>query len=490
MIVNHTTQQTALLLSALSRGQLGAVERFLHLLPSLAEGTLVSANLGWRSRLSYLAIELTLDAALRSARTRRRLAFWAARENGWARELDRMAPDEAARFRETFESCELVLRDVTPAHWAESVRRVFAAAGCAAPPENPTIPELRLHVGGAGWNGFTFDPDARLLHVPSPLAPPAGDVLCMALTPAGAPGETCTARATVVGITRPPEATGASPAGFTLALDDGSGDATTILAARCPRLPDAVGTRSAPRLSVVCAARLLGRDEELPPERSPDTLCDRVTNLSHGGAFVRSANARPVGDRVRLALRLPRGRDVVLPARVVHSRSGGMGVRFERAPEGEAALASALSSLAGRPRRVLVVDDDAFARRILADELGARGIECITAASGDEALHTLVDELFSLDALVTDVVMPGLSGEALISAVREAGGERGLAVVAVTADPRPELAQRLLARGADAVVGKEAGPAAVVAALEAAFASRQAPGADPRPPEDLHAIVA
>jgi CheY-like chemotaxis protein len=489
MIVNHATQQTALLLSAMSRRQLGAAERFLLSIPSLTEGALVSASIGHRTRLSYVAIELTLEATLRNVRTRQRLAFWAAREGGWARGVERMEPEEAERFRATFASCDVVLRDVSPAHWAESVRRVFAAAGCAAPPELASAPELRLDVGGRGWNGFRFDPAARLLHVPSPLCPPAGDVLRIALTPAGAPGETCTARATVVGIVRPADATPSSPAGFTLALDDASADAATILAARCGRLAEGNCTRAAPRHAVVCAARLAGSGEELPAD--PDAaLCDLVTNLSHGGAFVRTATPRPIGSRAELHLRLPPGRDVVLPATVMRRGPGGVGVRFDHGPEIDAALASALASLVGRPRRVLVVDDDAFSRKVIADELGARGFECVTATGGEEGLRTIAEELLTLDAVVTDVVMPGLSGDALVSRVRDAGGERGLVVVAVTADPSPELERRLDAQGADAVVGKAAGPAALVEEVEAALERRRLGNEGRAAPEEHRAIVA
>jgi CheY-like chemotaxis protein len=473
MSPNQMTRQTAVLLSCTSQGQLAAAERFLSLVPALTEGTLVSASIGCRARLPYVAVELTLKVALRGVRARQRLAFWSARAGGWARGLDLMAPDEADRFRATIASCELVLRDVTPSRWTESVRRVFSAAGCTAPPENLIAPELRLHLGGAGWNGFTFDPAPGLLHVPSPLSPPAGDVLAVALTPAGAPGETCTTRATVVGVVRPDHATPSSPAGFTLALDDAAGDAATILSARCARPPsDPSGTRAAPRHAVLCGARLAPRGEA--PQTGEGFFRDQVTNLSHGGAFVRTANVLSVGTCVELHLRLPPCGELVVPATVVHRGPGGVGVRFDAAAEVDAKLGFALAWLAGRPPRVLVVDDDAFARKVLADAFGERGWDCVTAPDGDAGLRTLLEDVLALEAVVTDVVMPGLSGEALISRVREAGGERSLVVVAVTADRAPDLARRLACHGADATIGKEEGPAAVVAAVEAAFERHRA----------------
>jgi DNA-binding response OmpR family regulator len=73
--------------------------------------------------------------------------------------------------------------------------------------------------------------------------------------------------------------------------------------------------------------------------------------------------------------------------------------------------------------------------------------------------------------------MPGLSGDALVSAVRQAGGESELVLVAVTADATGELVAKLGAAGADAVVPKEAGPAAVVAEVEAALHRHAAAGA-------------
>ncbi|HEX9242452.1 MAG TPA: response regulator [Anaeromyxobacter sp.] len=473
MSASSNVRHTAIVLSAMSGLRLPAAESLLLLLPSLTEGTLESACIAYRSRLSYLALEVTSEELVRSARIRQRVAFWVAREGGWARALEAMAPDEVERFQRTFSSCELALHDITPAHWAESVRRVFSAAGCSAPPESAAIPELRLHVGGEGWQGITFDPATRLLHVPSVLAPPAGDVLHVALTPAGAPGESCMARATVVGIIRPAEASPSMPAGFTLALDAGSPDAETILSVRCSRAWEGSDSRAAPRYPVVGGARIADPGEDLRHSSSAELQRDYMTNLSHGGALVRTSRLRTVGERVDLHLRLPPGRELVIPATVAHRGAQGLGLKFDPADEVEAALAPALASLTGRPRRVLVVDDDAFARKVLEDAFHERGFECVTATNGDAGLHAIIDELFALDAVVTDVVMPGLSGEALVSRVREAGGEKSLVVIAVTADPGPELARRLEASGADGIVGKEAGPAAVVAAVEAALERRR-----------------
>lgn len=391
MAATRTVTHTAVALGGVSWRQLVAGESLFLLLPELAEGTLVSADLAYRARLGHLAAELRLDAGPRAGRIQQRLAFWLAREGGWSRAVAAMSPGEAAHFRESLARCDVSHRDVGPGGWAGAVRAVFAAAGAPAPPAAPAGPELRLRLGAAGAQGLAFTPAGRLLDVPSPVAPPAGDVLRVLVETGAAPGERYAARATVVAVRRPADAAAEAPPGFTLAIDEGAQDAEAVLAARCPR-------------------------------PGPD------------------------------------------PA-------AGAG---EPAASGE--LEAAVPDAAARPRRVLVVDDDALVRTLYSDALAARGFETLAAADGETGLRTIVDELLALDAVVTDVHMPGLAGDALVAAVRQAGGEAELVLVAVTADAAPELAERLRRAGADAVVSKGAGPDAAVAAVELALERH----ADPR----------
>lgn len=72
---------------------------------------------------------------------------------------------------------------------------------------------------------------------------------------------------------------------------------------------------------------------------------------------------------------------------------------------------------AGTLARVLVVDDDAFVREVLADQAEAGGYRVFTADSAATAL-ALLDAGEAVDALVTDLSMPGMDGVALIAEVR------------------------------------------------------------------------
>jgi two-component system response regulator HydG len=75
--------------------------------------------------------------------------------------------------------------------------------------------------------------------------------------------------------------------------------------------------------------------------------------------------------------------------------------------------------LEGRPQpRVLVVDDDPDLLTGLAQLLGAEGYRVATAATAEDALERCREETFHL--LLSDLQLPGMSGIALIKALRDA----------------------------------------------------------------------
>ena len=87
--------------------------------------------------------------------------------------------------------------------------------------------------------------------------------------------------------------------------------------------------------------------------------------------------------------------------------------------EPEAAEAAAPATAQVKPRaRLLLVDDEELVREIMAETLEDAGFAVLAAASGAEALALLVAGQ-SVDALITDLTMPGMDGLALIGAVHE-----------------------------------------------------------------------
>ncbi|MGH7499715.1 MAG: response regulator [Gemmatimonadales bacterium] len=67
-----------------------------------------------------------------------------------------------------------------------------------------------------------------------------------------------------------------------------------------------------------------------------------------------------------------------------------------------------------RKRSVLVVDDDEPVRRLSLRILREAGYEVFEARSGWEAIELLREHPDEIDAVITDIVMPGLAGFELI----------------------------------------------------------------------------
>ncbi len=67
---------------------------------------------------------------------------------------------------------------------------------------------------------------------------------------------------------------------------------------------------------------------------------------------------------------------------------------------------------------VLVAEDEPAILRLLVTVLEQQGFEVLAAGSGDEALTRVEEHAGEVDLLVTDVVMPGLSGTELAERLR------------------------------------------------------------------------
>ena len=105
-----------------------------------------------------------------------------------------------------------------------------------------------------------------------------------------------------------------------------------------------------------------------------------------------------------------------------------------------------------RGRRLLVVDD-CEADRVLQARLAARaGLEVLQAASGPEALALLARE--PVDAVLTDLNMPGMDGLALTEAIRRCAPCQALPVVVLSGAVTPEQEEHSRACGASACVDK------------------------------------
>lgn len=83
---------------------------------------------------------------------------------------------------------------------------------------------------------------------------------------------------------------------------------------------------------------------------------------------------------------------------------------------------------------VLVVEDDDEIRQTLRDVLESEGYDVITTANGKEALERL-EEIEAPGLMVVDLMMPVMSGEQFLTAVRQREEYAGIPAVVLSAWP-------------------------------------------------------
>jgi PAS domain S-box-containing protein len=115
--------------------------------------------------------------------------------------------------------------------------------------------------------------------------------------------------------------------------------------------------------------------------------------------------------------------------------------------------------------RVMAVDDEADALRLLKDVLEAAGAEVATATSAADAMDAIAT--FEPDVLVADIGMPDVDGYELIKQLRASGNERmrDIPAAALTAFARSEDRTRALQSGFEMHLAKPIDPGELVASV-------------------------
>jgi two-component system, chemotaxis family, sensor kinase CheA len=111
------------------------------------------------------------------------------------------------------------------------------------------------------------------------------------------------------------------------------------------------------------------------------------------------------------------------------------------------------SSAARRARSVLLVDDSAFFRELLAPLIKAAGYRVVTAASAAAALEALKSDT-RFDLIVTDIDMPEMDGFALAEAVRGTPATAAVPIIALATMVSAEAVDRGRAIGFHDFVAK------------------------------------
>ena len=102
--------------------------------------------------------------------------------------------------------------------------------------------------------------------------------------------------------------------------------------------------------------------------------------------------------------------------------------------------------------RVLLVDDEEDFLDIMAERMGARGIDVSTASSAEDALDMVQTE--SYDAVIIDFLMPEMDGFSALKMFKASRPD--LSVILLTANVTEEQRSEAINRGALDVIEKPA----------------------------------
>jgi CheY-like chemotaxis protein len=99
------------------------------------------------------------------------------------------------------------------------------------------------------------------------------------------------------------------------------------------------------------------------------------------------------------------------------------------------------------PGTILLVENEYALRELMRRFLEGSGYSVLNARDGDEALSVATSHATPIDLLLTDVVMPGMSGFALASRVTELHGETRVLYISGYADDHDVIKEGLAESG-------------------------------------------
>jgi CheY-like chemotaxis protein len=114
--------------------------------------------------------------------------------------------------------------------------------------------------------------------------------------------------------------------------------------------------------------------------------------------------------------------------------------------------------------QILVIDDDPFVRQYVVDSLTLEGYDVVAAEDGFAGLRALAEGGF--DAVLLDLMMPGMNGHDVLKRIRESSGYSAIPVVMLTAFDDDNNAWQAWSGGVDYFLGKPFEPEALTRYLQ------------------------
>jgi CheY-like chemotaxis protein len=120
-----------------------------------------------------------------------------------------------------------------------------------------------------------------------------------------------------------------------------------------------------------------------------------------------------------------------------------------------------------RPKRILVVDDEAPIRRVLELKFKNGGYEVFLAENGEAALRIIESE--RPDAVVTDINMPRMNGRQLCETTNPLKRERPFLTIIMTARIIPDEEQWITAMQDTVFMEKPFSPSSILERIDRYF---------------------
>ncbi|HET7824892.1 MAG TPA: hypothetical protein VFK90_06145, partial [Anaeromyxobacter sp.] len=303
-----TTAHYALVFVRPPRERLSAAARLVAELPLFLGGADGELDLHHCVATAYTAAVVRAPREAFTPDVLARLAFWIARAGAQPILLEALPEEKRARLAADIGRCERALTAARLAQAPEAAGRFFRALGVSSPPPAGARPVLAVDLDGPGAEGIAYRPEARALFIAGVLAPPRADQLALSVRHDGAPAPV-EGWATVAEVRARRDAGPGRPAGFTLRVE-GPPALHEVLAQHArgssgrdvraaPRYPVKAPVRVTPAAAASAAASPSPAPTPAPRARveyatDQELAADWIENLSHGGAFVRTASPHPV----------------------------------------------------------------------------------------------------------------------------------------------------------------------------------------------------
>ena len=123
------------------------------------------------------------------------------------------------------------------------------------------------------------------------------------------------------------------------------------------------------------------------------------------------------------------------------------------------------------PAKILIVDDEAYIRRVVEIKLANKGYEVITASDGEEGLEKF--KACDPDIVITDIKMPKMDGRALYEEIKNLKNERLCLVVIITCSVSEARIEWLDKMNDTLLFEKPFSPSKLLEAVDAFLASRK-----------------